>query len=142
VYVAASASPRRSGTHARPADRRGARNTAVLAAARAGADPAWPHVGGDPLDADLCRVTPRRPVRRRRLMQRFLDSLQRFLERIVGRNDLVLATLIVCIIFMMILPLPTWLIDALIAVNMCVSAILLMVAMYLPSPLAFSSFPS
>ncbi|MDO9218351.1 MAG: type III secretion system export apparatus subunit SctV, partial [Lacisediminimonas sp.] len=60
----------------------------------------------------------------------------------VKRNDLVLATLIVCIIFMMILPLPTWLVDALIAVNMCISAILLMVAMYLPSPLAFSSFPS
>jgi type III secretion protein V len=54
----------------------------------------------------------------------------------------VLAALIVCIIFMMILPLPTWLVDALIAVNMCLSATLLMVAMYLPSPLAFSSFPS
>ncbi|MEO0315819.1 MAG: hypothetical protein RI928_2275, partial [Pseudomonadota bacterium] len=45
-------------------------------------------------------------------------------------------------IFMMILPLPTWLVDALIAVNMCLSATLLMVAMYLPNPLAFSSFPS
>jgi type III secretion protein V len=54
----------------------------------------------------------------------------------------VLAALIVCIIFMMILPLPTWLVDALIAVNMCLSATLLMVAMYLPNPLAFSSFPS
>ncbi len=42
----------------------------------------------------------------------------------------------------MILPLPTWLIDALIAMNMCISAILLMVAMYLPNPLAFSAFPS
>ncbi len=43
---------------------------------------------------------------------------------------------------MMILPLPTWLMDVLIALNMCISAVLLMVAMYLPSPLAFSSFPS
>lgn len=68
--------------------------------------------------------------------------MQRTLQFIVQRNDLVLAALIVCIIFMMILPLPTWLVDALIAVNMCISAILLMVAMYLPSPLAFSSFPS
>src|SRR5690606_33544222 len=50
--------------------------------------------------------------------------------------------LIVCIIFMMILPLPTWLIDALIALNMCLSATLLLVAMYLPNPLAFSAFPS
>ncbi|HSY28641.1 MAG TPA: type III secretion system export apparatus subunit SctV [Burkholderiaceae bacterium] len=50
--------------------------------------------------------------------------------------------MIVCIIFMMILPLPTWLIDGLIAINMCIAAILLMLAMYLPNPLAFSSFPS
>lgn len=75
-------------------------------------------------------------------MQIITDSIQRFLLVVVKRNDLVLATLIVCIIFMMILPLPTWLIDALIAANMCLSAILLMVAMYLPTPLAFSSFPS
>lgn len=75
-------------------------------------------------------------------MQPVSDSIQRFLLVVVKRNDLVLATLIVCIIFMMILPLPTWLIDALIAANMCLSAILLMVAMYLPNPLAFSSFPS
>jgi type III secretion protein V len=68
--------------------------------------------------------------------------VQTAIQKIVKRNDLVLAALIVCIIFMMILPLPTWLVDALIAVNMCLSATLLMVAMYLPSPLAFSSFPS
>src|SRR5690606_41783178 len=68
--------------------------------------------------------------------------LQRWLQAIVNRNDLVLAALIVGIIFMMILPLPTWLVDVLIALNMCISAILLMVAMYLPSPLAFSSSPS
>lgn len=75
-------------------------------------------------------------------MDAFSLQLQSFLQKVVRRNDLVLATLIVCIIFMMILPLPTWLIDALIASNMCLSAILLMVAMYLPNPLAFSSFPS
>jgi hypothetical protein len=68
--------------------------------------------------------------------------LQRLVQLFVERNDLILAALIVCVIFMMILPLPTWLVDALIAVNMCIAAVLLMVAMYLPSPLAFSSFPS
>lgn len=68
--------------------------------------------------------------------------LRRVVLKIVNRNDLVLAALIVCIVFMMILPLPLWLVDGLIAVNMCVAAILLMVAMYLPNPLAFSAFPS
>src|SRR3954468_17370161 len=69
-------------------------------------------------------------------------QLQRIVQAVVSRNDLVLAALIVCIIFMMILPLPTWLVDALIALNMCIAAVLLMVAMYLPSPLSFASFPS
>lgn len=75
-------------------------------------------------------------------MEMIALHVQSFIQKIVKRNDLVLAALIVCIIFMMILPLPTWLIDALIATNMCLSATLLMVAMYLPNPLAFSSFPS
>lgn len=73
-------------------------------------------------------------------------SLQARLHRgvmlLTSRNDIVLAVMIVAIIFMMILPLPTWLVDVLIGLNMTISAMLLMVAMYLPSPLAFSSFPS
>jgi len=70
------------------------------------------------------------------------SRLQRVVQIITSRNDLVLATFLVAIIFMMILPLPTWLVDMLIGTNMTLSAILLMVAMYLPSPLSFSSFPS
>jgi type III secretion protein V len=70
------------------------------------------------------------------------SRLHRGVMLLTSRNDIVLAVFIVAIIFMMILPLPTWLVDVLIGVNMTVSAMLLMVAMYLPSPLAFSSFPS
>ncbi len=70
------------------------------------------------------------------------NRLQRIVQVATSRNDLVLAFFLVAVIFMMILPLPTWLVDTLIGINMTVSAILLMVAMYLPSPLAFSSFPS
>jgi type III secretion protein V len=70
------------------------------------------------------------------------DRLYRAVMRLTSRNDIVLAVMLVAIIFMMILPLPTWLVDVLIGVNMTASAMLLMVAMYLPSPLAFSSFPS
>ncbi|WP_159910917.1 type III secretion system export apparatus subunit SctV [Pantoea sp. 18069] len=68
--------------------------------------------------------------------------LQRAVQLATSRNDLILAFFLVAVIFMMILPLPTWLVDTLIGINMTISAILLMVAMYLPSPLAFSSFPS
>jgi type III secretion protein V len=68
--------------------------------------------------------------------------LQRFLQIAAQRTDLVLAVVVVAVIFMMILPLPLWLVDLLIGVNLSISALLLMVAMYLPSPLAFSSFPT
>jgi type III secretion protein V len=70
------------------------------------------------------------------------QALNRAVTLLTSRNDIVLAVLIVSIIFMMILPLPTALVDVLIGTNMTLSAILLMVAMYLPSPLSFSSFPS
>ncbi|QEA14537.1 type III secretion system export apparatus subunit SctV [Comamonas flocculans] len=71
-----------------------------------------------------------------------MSRLQRVVQVVTSRNDLVLAAFLVAVIFMMILPLPTWLVDLLIGTNMTISAILLMVAMYLPSPLSFSSFPS
>ncbi len=59
-----------------------------------------------------------------------------------NRNDLVFSILIVVVVFMMILPVPPEVMDALIAVNMCASITLLMVSMYVSSPLSFSSFPS
>jgi type III secretion protein V len=58
------------------------------------------------------------------------------------RNDVVLAVLLVAIIFMMILPLPTLLVDILLAINLAISAILLMVALYVKDVVAFSAFPS
>ena len=73
---------------------------------------------------------------------KFLAFFQRLAIAASSRNDLVLAVVLVGIIFMMILPLPVLVVDILIGINMTVSAVLLMVALYLPSPLAFSSFPS
>jgi type III secretion protein V len=58
------------------------------------------------------------------------------------RNDVILAALLVCIIFMMILPLPTVLVDILLAINLALSAILLMVAIYIKEITALSAFPS
>lgn len=67
---------------------------------------------------------------------------QSVLSAITRRSDVMLALAIVLILVMIVLPLPTGLIDVLIAVNMTTGMVLLMVAIYLPSPLAFSSFPS
>lgn len=68
--------------------------------------------------------------------------LTRFLAQVTQRNDVILAFLLICIVFMMILPLPTFLVDVLIGINLTISAILLMVAIYLSEVVAFSAFPS
>lgn len=75
-------------------------------------------------------------------MENTLASLQRFVAVAARRADLVLAVVLMAVVFMLVLPLPTVLVDVLVAINIAVSALLLMVAMYLPSPLAFTSFPS
>ena len=68
--------------------------------------------------------------------------MQKFIAQLSKRNDVVLAFLLICIVFMMILPLPTGLVDVLIGINLTLSAILLMVAIYLSEVVAFSAFPS
>jgi type III secretion protein V len=57
-------------------------------------------------------------------------------------SDVILAFGVVAIVALMILPLPTPVIDVLLAINMSLGVGLLLVAIYIPSPVAFSSFPS
>jgi type III secretion protein V len=56
-------------------------------------------------------------------------------------SDIVLAFGIVAIVALMILPLPLLAIDALVAVNILFGVSLLLLAIYIPTPTAFSSFP-
>jgi len=58
------------------------------------------------------------------------------------KTDVVAALFVVGIIFMMIIPLPNALVDTLIAINIGLSVILLMVAVYLKNPLEFLAFPA
>ncbi|MTW22480.1 type III secretion system export apparatus subunit SctV [Allochromatium palmeri] len=67
---------------------------------------------------------------------------QAILGLVTRRSDILLAVSVVMILFMIIVPLPTLVLDVLIAVNMTAGMILLMVAVYIPSPLAFSVFPA
>ena len=59
-----------------------------------------------------------------------------------GYSDIVLAFAAVLIITLMILPLPMAVIDTLVAFNIAIGFALLLMAIYIPSPVAFSSFPS
>ncbi len=70
------------------------------------------------------------------------NSLVKFGENLSNRSDLLIAVVLMSVIFMMILPLPTWLVDVLIGFNIGLSVLLLMVSVYLKSPLEFLAFPS
>ena len=57
-------------------------------------------------------------------------------------NDITMAALIVAIISLIIIPLPTLLIDTLLAINISISVLLLMTTLFVPNALALSSFPT
>ncbi|MBZ6066704.1 type III secretion system export apparatus subunit SctV [Aeromonas schubertii] len=65
-----------------------------------------------------------------------------WLARIGERKDIMLAVLLLAVVFMMVLPLPPIALDILIAINMTISVVLLMMAVYINSPLQFSAFPA
>ncbi len=70
------------------------------------------------------------------------ERIQDILLKITRRNDVVLAVFLVTIAFIMILPMPTWVLDLFIAINMGGTIMLMVISVYLPSPLSFSAFPS
>ncbi len=69
-------------------------------------------------------------------------------EAIAGRpaaatmSPVVLALVVVGILIVMILPVPTFLLDALLTASITLSILILLVALYTESPLEFSSFPT
>ncbi len=58
-----------------------------------------------------------------------------------GNTDLILAGLVLLILSLMIVPLPPFMLDVLISANITFSIVLLMVSMYVTSPLELSAFP-
>lgn len=56
--------------------------------------------------------------------------------------EVVVGFLVVVVIFMLILPFPPAVVDALIGVNICISCLLVVLVSYLPGPQAFSTFPT
>jgi type III secretion protein V len=56
--------------------------------------------------------------------------------------DAALATLVVAIVATMILPIPLWMLDALLALNLAISLVLLLVSVFVADALAVASFPT
>lgn len=75
-------------------------------------------------------------------MKPFFSRFTRSPKIPVLRADAALAVLLIAILALMVLPMPTLLVDILIGVNLAIALILLVVALHLSSPLKISSFPS
>jgi len=75
-----------------------------------------------------------------------MNQLFNFLNKVafhaMQRSEIVGGFIALSVVFMLIIPLPLPLIDILIATNISMSCLLIMNAMFLPKPLAFSTFPS
>jgi type III secretion protein V len=71
-----------------------------------------------------------------------LEWLARYARILTSRQDLALVALLMMIIFMIIIPLPTWLIDILIGLNLSLVILVLISTVYLERPTAFSTLPS
>lgn len=65
-----------------------------------------------------------------------------WLRFIADRSDILIAVLVVGIVMMMIIPMPTWLLDILLTFNISFALVILMVSMFNAEPLDFSVFPS
>src|SRR3569833_95529 len=60
----------------------------------------------------------------------------------VKKSDLGLAVGIMAILVVLILPLPTWMLDVSLAFSLSFSILILMTAVFIRKPLEFSSFPA
>ncbi len=73
---------------------------------------------------------------------KILQKLNSAATSITRHNDISMVFLIVVVIALMIIPMPTELIDTLIGLNLTLSFLMLMMSMYVKHALEFSSFPT
>lgn len=69
-------------------------------------------------------------------------TLRAMLQRFAARQELALVAILVLTMAMMILPIPTFLADVLIAGNIGLAMLLMMVAVHISGPVEFSTLPS
>ncbi len=75
-------------------------------------------------------------------MNSSVKAVRAGIMRLTDFGDIILAVLLMAVISIMIMPLPTPLVDTLIALNLSMALIMLMLSTYIPSALSFSVFPA
>jgi flagellar biosynthesis protein FlhA len=73
---------------------------------------------------------------------RAASSTKNFIAQILKHNDVFLAVGMILIVLMMILPLPPFLLDVLLTLNLALSIVILLVTLYTKEPLQYSTFPT
>src|SRR5215467_14544630 len=63
-------------------------------------------------------------------------------DRRIPLADAALAAVVVAVVALMVVPLPTWLLDVLLATNLAVSVAILLVTLYVGSALRLTTFPT
>ncbi len=73
-----------------------------------------------------------------------IDTKQKYIgfESLAMHSDLLIALVAVVVVGMIILPIPQWLMDVFLSVNITLALTILLVTIYTVQPLQFSSFPS
>jgi flagellar biosynthesis protein FlhA len=64
------------------------------------------------------------------------------LQDLLRQGDVALAIGVISILLVLILPIPAWLIDGLLALSIALSILILLVSLFIQRPLDFSSFPT
>lgn len=76
------------------------------------------------------------------MLNNVVMALNAFSVRVAKRAELFAAAVVIAIVLMLVLPMPVWLLDILIAINLCTAGLMVVVSMYMPGPTAFSTFPA
>jgi flagellar biosynthesis protein FlhA len=71
-----------------------------------------------------------------------MEQRSTWLKFVAERSDVLVAFMVVGIVMMMIIPMPTWLLDILLTFNISFALVIIIVAVFNINPLDFSVFPS
>ncbi|MFA5811117.1 MAG: flagellar biosynthesis protein FlhA [bacterium] len=69
-------------------------------------------------------------------------QLGNFNELLTRYSDIMLAVLVIAVVAMIVIPLPTWLLDILLTIQLTMAVIIILVALYISDALKIASFPT
>lgn len=76
------------------------------------------------------------------MLNQIVLTLNRYAMQMAKRAELLAAAVVIAIVLMLVLPMPIWLLDIMIAINLCSAGLMVVVSMYMSGPTAFTTFPT